>query len=87
MRRMAAHFVGEIRMAFDRPVDGIATANAPAALAADATTALEAAFRRPSYVLHSPGTAFNHATRRYRLTPADRTGCVPIAPYQHKEEP
>ena len=32
-------------MAFDRQVDGKETANAPAALAADATTALEAAFR------------------------------------------
>ena len=32
-------------MAFDRPTDGIATATAPAALAAAATTALEAAFR------------------------------------------
>ena len=42
---MTAHFVGEIRLAFDRPIDGIETANAPAALAADATTALEVAFR------------------------------------------
>ena len=42
---MTAHFVEEIRLAFNRPVDGIETANAPAALAADATTALEAAFR------------------------------------------
>ena len=32
-------------MAFNRPIDGIETANAPVALAADATTALEAAFR------------------------------------------
>ena len=32
-------------MSFDRLVNGIATATAPAALAADATTALEAAFR------------------------------------------
>ena len=31
-------------MAFDRQVGGIETANAPAALAADATNALEAAF-------------------------------------------
>ena len=29
--RMAAHFVGGTRMAFDRPVDGIETATAPAA--------------------------------------------------------
>ena len=43
---MTAHFVGEIRLEFDRPIDGIETANAPAALAADATTALEVAFRR-----------------------------------------
>ena len=42
---MTAHFVGEIRLAFNRPIDGIETANAPVALAADATTALEAAFR------------------------------------------
>ncbi len=41
MMRMAAHFVGEIRMALDRPVDGIETATASAARAADATTALE----------------------------------------------
>ena len=46
MRWMTAHFVGEIRLALDRPVDGIETANAPAVLAADATTALEAAFHR-----------------------------------------
>ena len=45
MRCMTAHLVGEICLAFDRPIDGIETANAPAALAADATTALEAAFR------------------------------------------
>ena len=32
-------------LSFDRLVDGTATATAPAALAADATTALEAAFR------------------------------------------
>ena len=44
MQWMTAHFVGEIRMAFDRPVDGIEMADAPAALAADVTTALEAAF-------------------------------------------
>ena len=45
MRCMTAHFVGGFCLAFDRPIDGIATANATAALAADATTALEAAFR------------------------------------------
>ena len=45
MGRMTTHFVGEIRLSFDRLVDGTATATAPAALAADATTALEAAFR------------------------------------------
>ena len=45
MQRMTAHFVGGFCLAFDSPIDGIATANAPAALAADATTALEAAFR------------------------------------------
>ena len=45
MQRMTAHFVGGFCLAFDRPIDGIATANAPAALAADATTALEVAFR------------------------------------------
>ena len=44
MQGMTAHFVGGFCLAFDRPVDG-ETANAPAALAADATTALEAAFR------------------------------------------
>ncbi len=44
MQRMTAHFVGGFCLAFDRPIDGIATANAPAALAADATTAFEAAF-------------------------------------------
>ena len=46
MRWMTAHFSGEIHLALDRPVDGIETANAPAVLAADATTALEAAFHR-----------------------------------------
>ena len=43
---MTAYFVGEFHLAFDRPIDGIETANAPAALAADATTALEVAFHR-----------------------------------------
>ena len=37
--------MGEIRLAFDRPVDGMETANAPAAHA-DETTALEAVFHR-----------------------------------------
>ena len=45
MQLIVTHFVGEICLAFDRPIDGIETANAPMALAADATTALEAAFR------------------------------------------
>ena len=45
MQRMTAHFVGEICLALDRPIDGIETANSPAARAAGATTALEAAFR------------------------------------------
>ena len=126
-------------LSFDRLVDGTATATAPAALAADATTALEAAFHRglaqmftppprfslcssplapsgsyrktrpqpitvclrassrackpsassrdafrgPSHVPHSPGSLHpcnalrRCATRRHRLTPADRTVCVP----------
>ena len=60
-------------MAFDRPVDGIATATAPAALAADG--------RRPSRVPNSPpGTTFNHATRRHRLTPVERDGLRPNTP-------
>ena len=133
---MTAHFSGEIHLALDRPVDGIETANAAAALAAGATTALEVAFRRglaqtftpPRFSLRSSARAPSGSCRQarfspiaapserapeatgvlegrlaagfarpaltrnslqpcnalrrctpllYRLTPADRTGCVP----------
>ena len=54
MQRMATHFVGEIRLSFNRLVDGIETATAPAALAADATTVLEAAFHRDLAQMFTP---------------------------------
>ena len=41
-------------LSFDRLVDGTATATAPAALAADATTALEAAFHRGLAQMFTP---------------------------------
>ena len=142
MRWMVAHFVGGIYLAFDRPVAGIATATAPAALATDATTALEAAFRCglaqmppprdfPSALALEPHPAHTgrpgpnpspfsteyapeafsvlegrlaagfarpaltrnslqpcNATRpprRYRLTPAERTVCVPESPDRYEE--
>ena len=42
MQRMAAHFGGDICLAFDRPIDGVETAVAPAACIA-ATTAFPSA--------------------------------------------
>ena len=56
---MTTHFVGEIHLAFDRPVDGRATATAPAALAADATTALEAASHRGLAQTFTPPPRFS----------------------------
>ena len=59
MRCMTAHFVGEIRLVFDRPIDGIETANASAARAAGATPALEVAFRRGLAQMFSPPPRFS----------------------------
>ena len=44
MRSMTAHFVGEIRLALDRPIDGMDTAIAAARV--DARPATRPAFRR-----------------------------------------
>ena len=42
---MTAHFVGEIVLAFDRPIDGVETANAAAARV-DVVSASSSALRR-----------------------------------------
>ena len=124
MQRMATHFVGEIRFAFDRQVHGIEMADAPAAPSAAVTIALEGALSgvpstpvlpiasssshrqaRPQPIAAlseyapqafsvleerspRPGVrrlqpcAAPRPPRRYRLTPADRTGRVPF-PRKH----
>ena len=124
MQRMATHFVGEIRFAFDRQVHGIEMADAPAAPSAAVTIALEGALSgvpstpvlpiasssshrqaRPQPIVAlseyapqafsvleerspRPGVrrlqpcAAPRPPRRYRLTPADRTGRVPF-PRKH----
>ena len=57
-------------MAFDRPVDGIETATAPAALAADARTAFETAFHRGLAQMFTPPPPDFHSTLALSLPPA-----------------